>query len=79
MNHRAHCNNRVNCRYRQISFGLRNEPATFKLALYIVLSGVRGQTGLIYLDTVIVFYQDEPHNVKDVDNILGPFREQEFH
>jgi len=37
-------------RYVRMPFGLRNAPATFQRALDIVLSGVRWQACLIYLD-----------------------------
>ena len=42
-------------RYTRMPFGLRNAPTTFQCALDIILSGVRWQSCLIYLDDVILF------------------------
>ena len=57
-------------RYNRMPFGLRNAPASFQRALDIILSGVRWQTCLIYLDDVIVFSQSHEQHVKDVDEVL---------
>ena len=46
-------------RHVRMPFGLRNAQATFQRALDIILSGVRWQTSLIYLDDVIVFSKIE--------------------
>ena len=51
-------------------FGLRNAPATFQRALDIILSGVRWQTCLIYLDDVIIFSKDIKSHLGHVDEIL---------
>ena len=58
-------------RYNRMPFGLRNAPASFQRALDIILSGVRWQTCLIYLDDVIVFSQSHEQHVKDVDEVLS--------
>jgi Reverse transcriptase (RNA-dependent DNA polymerase) len=42
-------------RFLRLPFGLRNAPATFQRAIYIILAGVRWKTCLLYLDDVIVF------------------------
>jgi RNase H-like domain found in reverse transcriptase/Reverse transcriptase (RNA-dependent DNA polymerase) len=42
-------------RFLRLPFGLRNSPATFQRAIYIILSGVKWKTCLDYLDDVIVF------------------------
>lgn len=57
-------------RYVRMPFGLRNAPATFQRALDIILSGVRWQTCLIYLDDVIVFSKSVEQHVRDVDEVL---------
>jgi len=36
-------------------FGLKNAPATFQRALDIILSGVKWQSCLVYLDDVIIY------------------------
>ena len=57
-------------RYNRMPFGLRNAPATFQRALDIILSGVRWQTCLIYLDDVIVFSHSHEQHIKDVNQVL---------
>ena len=57
-------------RYLRMPFGLRNAPATFQRALDIILSGVRWQTCLIYLDDVIVFSETPEQHLEDVDEVL---------
>ena len=55
-------------------FGLRNAPATFQRALDIILSGVRWQSCLIYLDDVIVFSWSTVEHLRHVDEILTLLR-----
>ena len=62
-------------RYKRMPFGLRNAPATFQRALDIILSGVRWQSCLIYLDDVIIFSKDMETHVKDVTKVLDLLRE----
>ena len=57
-------------RYTRMPFGLRNAPATFRRTLYIILSGVRWQTCLIYIDDVIVFSKDVETHLRHVDEVL---------
>ena len=61
-------------RHVRMPFRLRNAPATFQRALYIILSGVRWQTCLIYLDDVIVFSKNEKEHVAHVDEVLTLLR-----
>ena len=61
-------------RYVRMPFRLRNGPATFQQALDIVLSGVRRQTCLIYLDDVIVFSKDAESHLRHVDEVLRLLR-----
>ena len=51
-------------------FGLTNAPATFQRALDILLSGVKWQYCLVYLDDVIIFSNDEETHLQHVDTIL---------
>ena len=55
-------------------FGLRNAPATFQRALDIMLSGVRWQICLVYLDDVIVFSRTVEQHVKHLDTVLSLLR-----
>ena len=61
-------------RYVRMPFGLRNAPTTFHRALDIILSVVRWQTCLIYLDDVIVFSKNADTHVRHVDEVLQPLR-----
>jgi len=56
-------------------FGLTNAPATFQRALDVILSGLKWQVCLVYLDDVIIFSANAEQHVKDVDNILHRLRE----
>jgi len=62
-------------RYVRMPFGLRNAPATFQRALDIILSGVRWQSCLIYLDDVIVFSTSVEEHLVHVNQVLTLLRE----
>lgn len=51
-------------------FRLTNAPATFQLALDIILSGLKRQSCLFYLDDVIVFSKTAEDHVRHLDTIL---------
>jgi len=56
-------------------FGLTNAPATFQRALDIILSGLKWQICLVYLDDVIIFSAIAEQHLKDVDTVLHRLRE----
>jgi len=56
-------------------FSLTNAPATFQRALDIILSGLKWQICLVYLDDVIIFSANAKQLVKDVDMVLHRLRE----
>lgn len=56
-------------------FGLTNAPATFQRALNIILSGLKWQICLVYLDDVIIFSSSAEQHIKDVDQVLKRLRE----
>jgi len=56
-------------------FRVTNAPATFQRALDIILSGLKWQLCLIYLDDVIIFSASAEQHFKDVDVDLTRLRE----
>ena len=56
-------------------FGLTNAPATFQRALDIILSGLKWQLCLVYVDDVIILDASAEQHVKDVDVVLTRLRE----
>jgi len=56
-------------------FGLTNATATFQRALDILLSGLKRQGFLFYLDDVIIFSASAEQHVKDVDVVFKWLRE----
>ena len=63
-------------RYKRMPFGLKNAPATFQRALDIILSGVRRQICLVYLDDVIVFSKDQETHLDHLDTVLSLLRNE---
>ena len=61
-------------RYRRMLFGLRNAPATFQHALYIIIGGVICQSCLIYLGDFIVFSRTNEEHLRLADEILALLR-----
>ena len=58
-------------RYLRMTFGLRGAPATFQRAPDIIISRVRWQICLVYLDDVIVFSRTQVEHAKHLDAVLG--------
>ena len=56
-------------------FGLTNALGTFQRALNIILSGLKWQICLVYLDDVILFSANAEQHVKVVDTVLHRLRE----
>lgn len=56
-------------------FGLTNAPTTFQRCMDIVLSGLKWNQSLVYLDDIIIFGKTfEGHN-KNLANVLERIRE----
>jgi len=56
-------------------FGLTNAPTTFQRALDVILSGLKWQMCLVYLDDVIVFSKTADDHVRSLDIILSRLRQ----
>jgi len=57
-------------RFFRLLFGLVNAPASFQRALDIILSGLRWQTCLVYLDDVIVFSRTVNDHIRHLREVL---------
>ncbi len=57
-------------RFMRMPFGLTHAPATFQRALDILLSGVKWQFCLVYLDDVIIYSNSEREHIDHVDQVL---------
>ena len=62
-------------RHVRMPLGLRNAHATFQRPLEFILSALRWQTCLIYLDDVIVFSKDTKEHIAYVDQVLTLLRQ----
>ena len=51
-------------------FGLRNAPSTFQRALDVILSGVRWNICLVYLEDVIIFSRNVADHLEYLDTVL---------
>ena len=51
-------------------FGLRNAPATFQRALDIILSSVKWQFCIVYIDDVIIFSKSVDEHLDHIDQVL---------
>jgi len=61
-------------KYKRMPFGLTNAPAAFQRALDIILSGVKRQICLIYLDDVIVHSKMQKKHIGHVYRVLRLLR-----
>ena len=61
-------------RHLRMPFGLKGAPATFQHALDIILSGVRWQICIVYLDDVIVFSRTHEEHADHLDTFLSLLR-----
>ena len=58
----------------RMPFGLKGAPATFQCALDIILSGVRWQICVVYLDDVIVFSRTQEEHAAQLCTVLSLLR-----
>ena len=62
-------------RFTRMPFGLINAPATFQRAMDIILSEVRWESVIVYLDDVIVFSRTFEEHLKHLGVVLGKLSE----
>lgn len=58
-------------RFKRLPFGLINAPATFQRALDLILSGVRYEFALVYLDDIIIFSKTFDEHMAHLSHVLG--------
>jgi len=54
----------------RLPFGLCNAPATFQLAIDMILSGVKWENVLVYLDDLIIFSADAESDLSHLNTVL---------
>ena len=62
----------------RMTFGLCNAPATFQRTVYMLLSGYRLRTCLVYLDDIIMFSNTAEEHVDHVRFVLTVLKEAGF-
>jgi hypothetical protein len=62
-------------RFTRMPFGLLNAPATFQRAMDIILSEVRWESVIVYLDDVIVFSRTFEDHLKHLGVVLSKLGE----
>jgi len=54
----------------RLPFGLCNAPASFQRAIDMILSGVKWQNVLVYLDDLIIFFADAESHLSHLNTVL---------
>ena len=62
-------------RFLRIPFGLKNAPATFQRAVNIILSRVKWQYALVYIDDVIIYSNSIEKHFEHVHHVLSLLRQ----
>ena len=62
-------------RYTRMPFGLKNAPATFQRAVDIILSRVKWQYALVYIDDVIIYSKTMEEHFYHVQKVLSLLRD----
>lgn len=62
------------CSYKRRPFGLKKALTFLQPALDIIISGVRRQMCVVYLDDVVVFSRTHDEHMKHLDRILTLLR-----
>jgi hypothetical protein len=62
-------------RFKRLPFGLATAPATFQRAIDVILSSVRFQCALTYLDDIILYSSSLEQHLVDLTKVLSLLRE----
>ena len=57
--------------FKVMPFGLTNAPATFQRMMDVLLSGLKWNTFLVYLDDIVVFSKTFSEHLARLDEVLG--------
>ena len=57
-------------RFIRMPFGLKNAPATFQRAIDVILSSVKWQFALVYLDDIVIFSPKPEEHIEHVKKVL---------
>jgi Reverse transcriptase (RNA-dependent DNA polymerase)/RNase H-like domain found in reverse transcriptase len=61
--------------FKRIPFGIMTAPATFQCAIDIVISSVRFQCALTYLDDIVIYSPTFDQHLKDLSRVLRLLQE----
>lgn len=56
-------------RFSKTRFGLENAPDSFQRAMDVIPSSVRWQSGLVYLDNIVVFAKSSQNHIEQVRRV----------
>jgi hypothetical protein len=62
-------------RFKRLPFGLVTAPATFQRAVDVILSSVRFQCAITYLDDIIIYSSSFEQHLIDLRKVLKPLRD----
>ena len=57
--------------FRVMPFGLRNAPTTFSCLMDLVLTGIKGDFVMAYLDDIIIYSKIEQEHLKHIEQVLS--------
>ncbi|TPX45345.1 hypothetical protein SeMB42_g04060 [Synchytrium endobioticum] len=62
--------------YNVMPFGLTNAPATFQRLMDVVLSGLKWQCCLVYLDDIVIFSKSFDGHIEDIRRVFQRLKER---
>ena len=61
--------------FTRLAFGLVNAPASFSRAMALILKGLNWKVALSFLDDVCILGRDEEEHFRNLESVLGRFRD----